>query len=81
VATSVQQAFIRKVAPGAVAAQERYGVPAAVIIAQAIEESNWGESELAAKYNNLFGLKGTGSAGSVRRTSATPPCTGRSWAR
>jgi len=63
--TRNQQAFISLVAPGAVAAQQRYGVPAAVTIAQAIEESAWGQSSLAARYHNLFGIKGTGSAGSV----------------
>src|SRR6202000_677934 len=44
---------------------QRYGVPAAVTIAQAIEESAWGRSGLAAQYHNLFGIKGTGPAGSV----------------
>ena len=34
-------------------------------IAQAIEESAWGQSGLAAQYHNLFGIKGTGPAGSV----------------
>ena len=34
-------------------------------IAQAIEESAWGQSSLAAQYHNLFGIKGTGPAGSV----------------
>jgi flagellum-specific peptidoglycan hydrolase FlgJ len=63
--TRDQQAFISLVAPGAIAAQQRYGVPAAVTIAQAIEESAWGQSGLAAQYHNLFGIKGTGPAGSV----------------
>jgi flagellum-specific peptidoglycan hydrolase FlgJ len=63
--TKNQQAFISLVAPGAMAAQQRYGVPAAVTIAQAIEESAWGQSGLAAQYHNLFGIKGTGPAGSV----------------
>ena len=63
--TREQQAFISLVAPGAIAAQQRYGVPAAVTIAQAIEESAWGRSGLAAQYHNLFGVKGTGPAGSV----------------
>jgi flagellum-specific peptidoglycan hydrolase FlgJ len=62
--TAAQRAFISAVAPGAVAAQRRYGVPAAVTIAQAIEESGWGLSELAIKDHNLFGIKGTGPAGS-----------------
>jgi flagellum-specific peptidoglycan hydrolase FlgJ len=63
--TQAQQAFISEVAPGARAAQRRYGVPAAVTIAQAIDESGWGQSELAAQDHNLFGIKGTGPAGSV----------------
>jgi flagellum-specific peptidoglycan hydrolase FlgJ len=63
--TRNQQAFVSLVAPGAVAAQQRFGVPASVTIAQAIEESAWGQSSLAARYHNLFGIKGTGPAGSV----------------
>jgi flagellum-specific peptidoglycan hydrolase FlgJ len=63
--TRHQHAFISLVAPGAVAAQQRDGVPASVTIAQAIEESAWGQSSLAATYHNLFGIKGTGPAGSV----------------
>jgi flagellum-specific peptidoglycan hydrolase FlgJ len=59
-----QQSFINAVAPGAIAAQSRYGVPAAVTIAQAIEESAWGQSSLATNDNNLFGIKGSGPAGS-----------------
>ena len=56
--TAAQQAFISLVAPGAIAAQQRYGVPAAVTIAQAIDESGWGQSELATADHNLFGIKG-----------------------
>ena len=63
--TRVQQAFINEVAPGAMAAQQRFGVPAAVTIAQAIDESGWGTSGLATQDHNLFGIKGTGPAGSV----------------
>jgi flagellum-specific peptidoglycan hydrolase FlgJ len=61
---AAHQAFISEVAPGAVAAQRSYGVPASVTIAQAIDESGWGQSSLAAKDHNLFGIKGTGPAGS-----------------
>ena len=63
--TAAQQAFINEVAPGAIAAQHSYGVPAAVTIAQAIDESAWGQSSLAAQDNNMFGIKGSGPAGSV----------------
>jgi len=62
--TASQQAFISEVAPGAIAAQSRYGIPAAVTIAQAIDESGWGQSVLAIRDHNLFGIKGSGPAGS-----------------
>jgi flagellum-specific peptidoglycan hydrolase FlgJ len=62
-----QQAFINEVVPGAQAAQRQYGIPAAVTIAQAIDESGWGQSLLATQNHNLFGIKGTGPAGSVLR--------------
>lgn len=63
--TAAQQAFLGSVIPGAVTAQQRWGVPAAVTIAQAIEESAWGTSLLATHAHNLFGIKGSGPAGSV----------------
>ncbi len=65
--TAAQQAFISLVAPGATAAEQRYGIPAAVTIAQAIDESGWGQSELATADRNLFGIKGAGPAGSDMR--------------
>jgi len=65
--TAAQQAFVSLVAPGAIAAQQRYGIPAAVTIAQAIDESGWGQSELATADHNLFGIKGIGPAGSDMR--------------
>jgi len=65
--TAAQQAFISLVVPGAIAAQQRYGIPAAVTIAQAIDESGWGHSELATADHNLFGIKGAGPAGSDTR--------------
>jgi flagellum-specific peptidoglycan hydrolase FlgJ len=62
--SAVQRAFIEQVVPGAMATQRKYGVPASVTIAQAIDESGWGQSILATQDHNLFGIKGTGPAGS-----------------
>jgi flagellum-specific peptidoglycan hydrolase FlgJ len=76
-ATPAQRAFIAGLVPGAVAAQQRYGVPASVTIAQAIDESGWGQSSLAAQNHNLFGIKGSGPAGSV--TLPTQEFEGAAW--
>ncbi|GAA0134097.1 hypothetical protein YSY43_09370 [Paenibacillus sp. YSY-4.3] len=57
--------FIAKITPAAVRDWRDNGVSAALTIAQAILESNWGTSALANRANNLFGMKGTGSAGSI----------------
>ena len=54
-----KQAFIKQVAPEAQAMQNSYHVYASVTIAQAIPESQWGTSQLASQYHNLFGIKGT----------------------
>ena len=61
---------------GALKCQDETGYPASVTIAQIIQESGFGKygpggeegkglSYLAYQYNNLFGIKGTGPAGSV----------------
>ena len=53
-----RKAFIKKVAKAVEKYAPRYDIKVySPIIAQAILESGWGESTLAAKYNNLFGLK------------------------
>lgn len=54
----------------AVGNQKKTGMSAALQTAQAILETGWGQSVPVDKYtgqmsNNLFGIKGTGSAGSV----------------
>lgn len=53
--------FIAKVRRGAIATYYQYGVLPSITISQAIEESGWGESKLASKYNNLFGIKADSS--------------------
>jgi flagellar protein FlgJ len=55
-----QAAFIREVLPAVLGLQERTGLPASVVLAQAILESNWGRSELAREHRNYFGIKAHG---------------------
>ena len=50
-------AFINKIHDSAVNSYISYRILPSITIAQAILESGWGESELAVKYNNLFGIK------------------------
>jgi LysM repeat protein len=54
--------FIAAAVPPAQASQRQTGVPASVTIAQAILESNWGDSLLAREANNFFGIKAYGAA-------------------
>lgn len=61
-----RQQFIDKVAPLAIEDMRRTGVPASLTIAQAILESGDGNSTLTQQANNLFGMKGKGTAGSIR---------------
>lgn len=54
----VTQAFIQKIAPQAVQIARDHDLYPSVMIAQAIHESNAGQSGLSTQYNNLFGIKG-----------------------
>lgn len=56
--------FIKKIAGYAIKDYQNCGVPASLTIAQAALESAWGGSGLTTKANNLFGIKGKGTAGS-----------------
>lgn len=49
--------FIEKISPAAVQEMHDHRIPASLIIAQGICESRSGDSLLASKYNNLFGIK------------------------
>lgn len=60
-----QQAFIQALLPAAQDGQRKHGLFASVTIAQAALESGWGQSGLSKQACNLFGIKGTGPAGSV----------------
>ena len=55
-----QQAFLKKIAPLAIADMKKTKVLASLTIAQAILESAWGLSGLTTRSNNLFGIKGKG---------------------
>lgn len=56
-AQSVQQQYIDKYAPVAVAEMQRSGVPASITLAQGLLESGSGRSTLATQGNNHFGIK------------------------
>jgi flagellum-specific peptidoglycan hydrolase FlgJ len=56
-ASKAQLAWLASMAPAAQAAMKQYGVPASVTLAQAILESDWGQSELTQKAKNFFGIK------------------------
>lgn len=64
-----KQQFIKRVAPQAVALETSYHVLPSVTIAQAILESDWGNSALSKKYNNLFGVKGSDTSNTQEMTT------------
>lgn len=55
--TRACDAYIKRFAPVAVAEMRKFGIPASITLAQALLESNAGESSLAKKANNHFGIK------------------------
>ena len=52
--------FINNILPAAEESYLKYGIPVSITLAQSILESGWGKSKLAYKYNNYFGITGTG---------------------
>lgn len=52
-----QQAFVNEIKPYAIEAQEKWDVPASVIIAMAIKESGYGFTRVAVNANNIFAMK------------------------
>mgnify|MGYP000259140198 CR=1 FL=1 len=52
-----QSEYIKRFAHVAQAEMEKYGIPASITLAQGLLESNVGESRLAVKNNNHFGMK------------------------
>jgi flagellum-specific peptidoglycan hydrolase FlgJ len=58
-----KEEFFKLLLPAAKESERKYGVPAAVTLAQAALESGWGKSGIGGF--NIFGIKGKGSAGTV----------------
>lgn len=54
---SEQMNFINSIKPGAIESYKKTGILPSITIAQAILESNWGQSNLTKEANNLFGIK------------------------
>jgi flagellum-specific peptidoglycan hydrolase FlgJ len=57
------KAFLDALRPAAEEAEKKYGVPAAVTLAQAALETGWGQH--VPEGFNLFGIKGSGPAGTI----------------
>lgn len=54
--SSDQRAFLAAATTVARTSKQRYGVPASVVISQAVLESGWGRSELSRSARNYFGM-------------------------
>ncbi|MCI1700304.1 glycoside hydrolase family 73 protein [Liquorilactobacillus nagelii] len=60
--------FIEKILPAAQQQQRENHILTSITLAQAALESDWGQSELASKYHNLFGIKNTQSSAKLLTT-------------
>lgn len=63
--TAYQKAFLDSIHDGAISTWKQYGVLPSLTASQAIIESGWGQSSLAYRYHNLFGIKGSYNGHSV----------------
>lgn len=64
--------YVQKYKGAALAAESKWDIPAPLMLAMAILESNCGKSAIARKANNHFGIKGRGPAGSVKAKDDEP---------
>ena len=55
--TQMKESFINKISIPAMEANEKWGIPASVIIGMAILESGYGTTRVAIHANNFFGIK------------------------
>jgi flagellum-specific peptidoglycan hydrolase FlgJ len=56
-----KEEFLRQAIAAARESSRSSGLPAAITVAQAALESNWGQSQLARDANNYFGIKAHGA--------------------
>lgn len=63
--------FINEITPQAIKIYDKYDILPSITISQAVLESNWGQSTLALKFNNLFGIKADSSWKGSRITMDT----------
>lgn len=61
---NAKKLFIKQIAPESQTMMKEHNVLASITMAQAILESDWGSSTLAAKYYNLFGVKSSSTTNS-----------------
>lgn len=69
--TTEQYNFVMEIVEYSYDCKAQYQILTSVTIAQAIQESGWGKSNLAVNAKNLFGITGKGPAGSVKGGSHT----------
>ena len=73
------QDFIALIGPAAQASRLQTGIPASFVVAQAALESGWGESGLAKRAKNLFGIKADRSWSGQRITLNTREFLNQQW--
>lgn len=59
--------FLKNLLPSAIELEKKYGIPAAVVLAQAALESDYGKKAIGTF--NIFGIKGKGSQGTLEVTT------------
>lgn len=67
-----REQFIQAIAPYAKRDMEKNGILASITIAQAVLESENGNSKLATEHNNLFGMKGAYNGQSISMLTREP---------
>lgn len=74
-----QDKFLNKISEGAMDGWVKYGILPSVTIAQGIIESGWGKSGLTVQQNNLYGIKGSGDAGTGNWATGEDDANGNSY--